>query len=328
MTRCGLYEFQYELHIIFNLLDKMATFSEQFGTILLGNDKVAKIHLLQGWNIIAPNKQCVQGHRMSLVNRQNGDGLRWMCTTQGCRETKGLRVGTIFAQFTKTDIGRLSYAIYLWSEKVIGVRIAEITGLSEKTVTKLRQLLRQCCSNHLARNPIRINGGGGFNVEIDESMFHHKQRAHVGRVARREVWVFGLVDTHYVPARPYLEIVPNRQRVTLIPIINQHLTPGIANITIHSDQWAAYRNLPRFVPNCGTHNTVNHRRNFVDPATGAHTQSIESCWNRVKYELKKAKGCRREHLQSHLDEFMWRDWYGGNDIFRSIVNCINIDYPQ
>ena len=92
--------------------------------------------------------------------------------------------------------------------------------------------------------------------------------------------------------------------------------------------WAAYRNLPLFVSNCATHETVNHRRNFVDPVTGAHTKAIESCWNRVKYELKKAKGCRWEHLQSNLDEFMWRDWHGGNDSFMSIVHAINIDYPQ
>ena len=153
----------------------MATFNEQFGTILLGNNKAAKMHLLQGWAVIAPNKQWVQGHPMNLAHRANGDGFRWQCATRGCHETKGLRVGAIFAQFTKSNIGRLTYAVYLWSQKVIRVRISEITGLSEKIITKICQLLRQRCSYHLARNPVTMNGGGGFNVKIDESIFHHKQ---------------------------------------------------------------------------------------------------------------------------------------------------------
>ena len=96
----------------------------------------------------------------------------------------------------------------------------EIARFTLKLLKKIGGiLLRQCCSNHLQRNPIMINGGGGFNVQINQSMFHHEQWAHVGRVALRGVWVYGLVDTHYDPARPYMEIVPNRQRPTRLSIL-------------------------------------------------------------------------------------------------------------
>ena len=46
--------------------------------------------------------------------------------------------------------------------------------------------------------------------------------------------------------------------------------------TIHLDEWRGYQNLPRHVPACMLHNTVNHTYNFVDPNAGAHTQISKS----------------------------------------------------
>ena len=262
---------------------------------------------------------------MRLEIRNNRDGYRWRCHTRGWRQTTGLRRGTIFDGF-RSHLGRLTYTIYLWSLRTTAVDIARQAGLDEHNVGDMRWKLRVICSNDLRRNPVCIRSALGRPVQVDESMFHHKQRAHVGRIARRSIWVFGMVDTRYRPARPYMQVVPNRSRRTLVPIINQRLAGR--NQTIHSDMWRAYHNLPHFVPNCGLHQTVNHSQNFVDPVTGAHTQHIESSWNRVKYNLKRAKGCRRARLQSYLDEFMWLDWKAGNDVFQSIVARINIDSPQ
>ena len=190
---------------------------------------------------------------------------------------------------------------------------------------ELRWRLRVCCTNDLLRHPVRISGRQGQPVQIDESMFNHKRRGGVGRRAEK-LWVFGMADTRYRPARYHMEVVRNRNRRTLVPIINRHLVGR--NVPIHSDMWRAYINLPRYVPNCGLHETVNHTQNFVDPITGAHIQAMESGWNRVKYGFKKAKGCRRNRVQSYLDEFMWIDWRGGNDVFRSVLLIISIDYPH
>ena len=262
---------------------------------------------------------------MRLERRQSIDCFRWRCHTRGCRQTLSVRKGTIFEDF-RSDVGRLAIAIYFWSMQMTGVDISRITGLNKNIVSQLRRKLRRCCRNDLRRNPIRIDGGGNWTVQIDESTFHHRQRANRGRRARRQIWVFGMVDTRYTPARALLQVVPNRGRRTLIPIINRVLAGQ--NVRIHSDMWRAYINLPNFVPNCLTHETVNHSRNFVDPVTGAHTQHIESCWNRVKYQLKKRKGCRRNRLQSYLNEFMWMDWRGGNNRFDAIARAIAIDFPQ
>jgi hypothetical protein len=87
--------------------------------------------------------------------------------------------------------------------------------------------------------------------------------------------VFDMVDTSQQPALGYMEVVQQRDALTLLPIIQAHTAPGT---TIHSDQWAAYS------PGIAAHNTVNHSLNFVDPVTGTHTQHIESYWSRAKYD--------------------------------------------
>ena len=117
-----------------------------------------------------------------------------------------------------------------------------------------------------------------------------------------------MVDTTKTPALGHMEIVPNRTRATLLPIIQAHTLPGTI---IHSDDFSSYRNAVGQLPNILRHRVVNHSLNFVDPATGVHhTQHIESYWNRVKLRFKCMKGVDTRQLPSYLDEFMWRERYG------------------
>ncbi len=57
-----------------------------------------------------------------------------------------------------------------------------------------------------------------------------------------------------ITALGYMEIVPNRTRVALLPIIQRHVHPGTI---IWSDEWAGYRNVAS-LPNVSSHSTVNH----------------------------------------------------------------------
>ena len=56
---------------------------------------------------------------------------------------------------------------------------------------------------------------------------------------------------------------------------------------------------------------VNHSENFVDPYTGAHTNTIEGVWNAVKKKLKRMCGTFKHQLPSYLDEFNWQRVYPG-----------------
>ena len=79
-----------------------------------------------------------------------------------------------------------------------------------------------------------------------------------------------MVHTSFQAARGYMEIVSQRDRVTLTGVLNRKL---VANSIIHSDEWRGYLNLPQFVlTGWIQHNTVNHSFNFLEPVTGAHIQ--------------------------------------------------------
>ncbi len=120
-----------------------------------------------------------------------------------------------------------------------------------------------------------------------------------------------------------MRIVPNRQRVTLIPIIHAHIAPGTI---IHSDDYTTYQTAVGELPNVAQHRIVNHSLNFVDPVTGVHTQRVERYWNRVKIKFKSMRGVQENILPSFLDEFMWCERYGQSQT-DNIMRDSSIQYP-
>lgn len=101
----------------------------------------------------------------------------------------------------------------------------------------------------------------------------------------------------------FYEICPNNERseAVLLPIIKKYVRRGT---TIITDGWAAYTNLDA---HGYVHLDVNHSQNFVDPATGAHTNSIEGSWFHVKKKLGRGGGRRSEDIiAGQLSQFMWR----------------------
>jgi len=86
-----------------------------------------------------------------------------------------------------------------------------------------------------------------------------------------------MVDTTHVPAIGYTEIVDNRDRATLFPIIQAHVRPGTV---LWSDGWAAYNGVATAIASVAGHQSVNHSLHFKNPVTGVHTNTIESYWSR------------------------------------------------
>ena len=104
--------------------------------------------------------------------------------------------------------------------------------------------------------------------------------------------------------------MPNRNRATLLPIIEEFVVPGS---TIHSDQWRAYVGgaidaIPVIPPYI--HHSVNHTNHFVDPNNHACTNNVECFWKNLKMRNKTMSGTSRALLPSYLDEFSWRQRNG------------------
>ena len=113
------------------------------------------------------------------------------------------------------------------------------------------------------------------------------------------------------------------ETATLTQILQRVLLPSSE---VHSDDWAAYRNLHVHVPNVTVHRTVVHQDNFVDRVTGIHTQEVESAWARLKYNIKKEKDIRHgDH--DFLNQQMWRDWRGLDSTFENFITLVSNHYP-
>ncbi len=53
------------------------------------------------------------------------------------------------------------------------------------------------------------------------------------------------------------------------------------------------------------HLTVNRQTNFVDPMTGANTQTTECLWGHLKKIVQNMRGTTPAMLPHHLAELLW-----------------------
>ena len=129
-----------------------------------------------------------------------------------------------------------------------------------------------------------VIGGPGIIVEIDETKFGKPSTKGVtgwmvagSLVASRDCRTVKLVDG-WQDICFCSFVVERRDRETLLLLIRRYIRPGSI---IMSDRWAAYAS----IHDMGLqfeHYTVNHSENFVDPETGACTNTIKSHWQVLK----------------------------------------------
>ncbi len=136
---------------------------------------------------------------------------------------------------------------------------------------------------------------------------------------RSEEWI----DEHGRGTETRFFLVAKRDRATLWPLIERHVAPGTM---IHTDQWAAYRGLDQLG---FLHQSVNHEEHFVDPVTGAHTQTIEAVWSRLRWEVvRTARSVQKENLPKYLASRWWRSLHthptklASKDVFECFLQLI------
>uniref|UniRef100_A0A915D2C6 Transposase n=1 Tax=Ditylenchus dipsaci TaxID=166011 RepID=A0A915D2C6_9BILA len=66
--------------------------------------------------------------------------------------------------------------------------------------------------------------------------------------------------------------------------------------------------------------------NFVDPESGAHTQAVESLWQKYKKRHKNEFGTARSLFKSYISDFVWRRKFDGSDIFFHLWSQISEIY--
>jgi IS1 family transposase len=172
--------------------------------------------------------------------------------------------------------------------------------VSHKTLCKCIKELQNSISTSVTKTKCSLVLGGdvecGANVELDESLFGKKCKYHKGKVHQRS-WVFGIVERH--SRNLVLEVVRKRDKATLMPIINEHVSKAAI---INHDDWASYRSLANYGYQ---HKIVIHSKEFKSK-DGAHTNTIEGVWGVLKQRLGRMHGLRHQFLPLFLDEYSFR----------------------
>lgn len=217
-----------------------------------------------------------------------------------CKRAQSVRRGLSCAG-SKLPLGTIVTIIMSWFDQNTMTLAAEKAESTLMTVSSWYRKCRLMCLAHTRETqPI---GGPGKIVEIDETLVFHRKNDR-GR-EKQQIWVVGGIERAEEqrqpnqPLRLFIDVVPNRNAETLNTLVSERVLRGT---TIHTDKWGGYVDLNRLG---FRHLTVNHRRNFVDPDTGAYTQTIEAVWKHLKGFLPKA-GIRAANIQLYLAEFLYR----------------------
>ena len=73
---------------------------------------------------------------------------------------------------------------------------------------------------------------------------------------------------------------------------------------------------------------VVHAANFVDPLTGVHTKDVESSWANLEERLKRRKEVSKDDLQSYLDDRMWIQWRGLDNVVANFLPVLAAQFSN
>jgi transposase-like protein len=218
-----------------------------------------------------------------LGNVKLQDNLKTVrCTTSKCRAISPV---SKYAFYTNTKL-KLEDLLLLIGFILTKTRFKSINiamDVTRQTVSSLKKNIKFLLEEDFKKQDI-VLGGKDVVVEIDESKFG-RRKYHKGRKVEG-VWVLGMVEK--TPERKIVCLpVDKRDGATLIPLIKKYVHP---ESIIHTDKWGGYIKLSELEYQ---HFSVNHSKNFVDPITKAHTNTIEGNWSGLKENISKRRRTKK-----------------------------------
>lgn len=258
------------------------------------------------------------GSTMTLQHYSDApDGVCWRCP--GCRKRLSVRTGSILHD-SKLALPELFTFAHQWAHDRLVKDTRTEVPVASATATRLMHKLVAACQQWCKRDG-RTIGGVDHIVELDETQLSRKKHDKGRAIPGSDVWIFGGIDRDTKDV--FVQRVDRRNAKTLIPIIEKNVGVGTQ---IETDSWRSYDKLDHLgkVPQY-THESVNHRYNYVDPDTGAHTQNIERLWRDFKQKKKMQYGIRGTEIDGYCYEFTWKHWVkmNGLDPFAAVLDLIS-----
>lgn len=147
-------------------------------------------------------------------------------------------------------------------------------------------------------------------IECDEALFGGKRKGKRGWGAAGKVLVFGILQRN---GRVKVFAVEGRGRDELLPLIQEHTTPGSLSYT---DDWHAYASLAVR----GEHVVVSKERGR--PKGRDHINGIEGFWSYAKHWLYQYRGVPKKFFHFYLAETSFRFNHRDEDLFPLIYGLL------
>jgi transposase len=171
---------------------------------------------------------------------------------------------------------------------------AEIIGVQPNTAIRFYMRLRFLTASQLPS--YELNG----EVEADESYFGGIRKGKRDKGASGKVAVFGLLKRG---GKVFTAIAPNARTETLLPIIEERVTP---DSIVYTDTFKAYNALDITDFH---HMRINHSKLFAEKRH--YINGIENFWNQAKRHLRRFNGIKPGNFHWFLKKCEWR-FNGGN----------------
>lgn len=169
---------------------------------------------------------------------------------------------------------------------------AELVGVNKSTAAYYFHRLREIIILEISVDEKEIFSG---EIELDESYFGGRRKGKRGRGAGAKTPVFGLLKRN---GKVYTKIISDASSATLMPIIEEKITP---DSVVYTDHWRGYNALDvsEF-----KHYRINHSKKFAHGTN--HINGIENFWNQAKRHMRKYNGVPKQHFELFLKECEWR----------------------
>ncbi len=205
--------------------------------------------------------------------------------------------GTPFHR-TRTSLRDWFFVMFQFCASRNGVAAKEVErqiGVTYKTAWRMCHEIRKYMAAVDGDEPV---GGFGKGVEVDETFVGGYERN--GQDGRGKTIVFGVMAKG---GDIITQVVPNRRRNTLLPLIQQHVRP---RSDIHTDTHVSYLTIRAF--NGYGHQMVNHDAGeYVSRSTGATVNGIEGFWAQLKRGINGTHvHVSEKYLPNYLGEFEFR----------------------
>jgi len=233
-------------------------------------------------------------------------------------------VGTIFEN-SATSLRLWFYAIYLMSSTRCGISAKQLErelGVTYKTAWRMF---------HKIRSLLDQDGDGflGGTVEMDEAYIGGKakwRKGHTGRTADNKTPVFGMAQRKEAgkPGKIAVKMVPDASMMSLYEHVQRKVLP---QSVVYTDEWNAYDILSVMGY---AHDRVPHGQQ-VYVSGDVHTNTLEGFWSHLKRGISGVyRGVSTKHLQSYLDEYVFRYNNRGDErsIFMAFLDRIEKDSPD